>query len=73
MNNSKTYTISEDLYKAIIDVAYQKGYRDGFDSRNFSEYKSFDLDKNTIKINGSKSCLDHALKVIEDQQYIYEN
>jgi len=57
MNDSKTYTISEDLYKAILEAAFFKGC--------ISE--SQDTDKNL------DAALKFALKTIRDQQYIYED
>ncbi len=58
MNNSKTYTISEDLYKAIIESVYSKGIISTHgDNIKYSE----------------KEVLQDALKTIEDLQYIYED
>ena len=66
MNNSKTYTISEDLYKAIIESAFIKGC---ISQNSDSEIglRRTDRDKNM------QETLQMALKTIEDQQYIYEN
>ena len=57
MNDSKTYTISEDLYKAILEAAFFKGCISA----------SQDTDKNL------DAALKFALKTIRDQQYIYED
>jgi len=57
MNDSKTYKISEDLYKAILEAAFFKG----------SISASQDTDKNL------DAALKFALKTIRDQQYIYED
>jgi hypothetical protein len=54
----KTYTISEDLYKAIIESVYSKGIISTHgDNIKYSE----------------KEVLQDALKTIEDLQYIYED
>ena len=58
MNDSKTYTISKDLYTAIIESVYHKGR----------------CSTNSIKhIYDEKEVLKQAIKVVEDQQYIYED
>ena len=57
MNNSKTYTISEDLYKAILEAAFFKGC--------ISTGK--DMDKNL------DDTLKAALKTIRNQQFVYED
>jgi hypothetical protein len=58
MNDSKTYTISKDLYTAIIESVYHKGR----------------CSINIIKhIYDEKEVLQKAIKTVEDQQYIYEN
>ena len=58
MNDSKTYTISKDLYTAIIESVYHKGR----------------CSINNIKhIYDEKEVLKQAIKVVEDQQYIYED
>lgn len=54
----KTYTITEDLYKAIIESVYHKGICSTHgDNIKFDE----------------KEVLQQAIKTIEDQQYIYED
>ena len=58
MNDSKTYTISEDLYKAIIESVYQKARVSTF--MDSSEYSS-------------REVLKEAIKLVEYQQYIYED
>ena len=58
MNDSKTYTISEDLYKAIIENAYIKGVRNGHDRGAFG---------------GEKEVIKNALDIIRKQQYIYND
>ena len=59
MNDSKTYTISEDLYKAILESIFVKGQTSG----------KFDLTSTFLMDDAVKG----AIKTIEDQQYIYEN
>ena len=54
----KTYTISEDLYKAIIESVYHKG-------RVSTHVGHHDYQE--------KAVLQQAIKTIEDQQYIYED
>jgi hypothetical protein len=53
----KTYTISEDLYKAILEAAFFKGC--------ISTGK--DMDKNL------DDTLKAALKTIRNQQFVYED
>ena len=53
----KTYTISEELYKAILEAAFFKGC--------ISTNK--DMDKNL------DDTLKAALKTIRNQQFVYEN
>lgn len=66
MNNSKTYTISEDLYKAIIESAFIKGcISQNNDGHIGLRYTQRDQDM--------QETLQMALKTIEDQQYIYED
>ena len=59
MNNSKTYTISEDLYKAILESIFTKGQI----ASNAVNGRTFLMD----------DAIKGAIKTIEDQQYIYEN
>jgi len=66
MNNSKTYTISEDLYKAIIESAFIKGCISQ-NNDSATGLRRTDRDKNM------QETLQMALKTIEDQQYIYED
>jgi len=58
MNDSKTYTISHDLYKAIIERVYQTGRVSTF--MNSYEYSA-------------KKVLKETIKMVEYQQYIYED
>ena len=58
MNNSKTYTISADLYKAIIGSVYQKGKVSTYIGT--PEYQA-------------REVLKQAIKMVEEQQYIYED
>jgi hypothetical protein len=63
----KTYTISEDLFTAIIESVYHKGRC----SINIS-LRLFEA--TTIKHEyDEKEVLKRALKTIRDQQYIYED
>ena len=54
----KTYTISEELYKAIIGSVYQKGR------------VSTHIDTPEYQ---AREVLKQAIKMVEDQQYIYED
>ena len=56
----KTYTISENLYKAIIESLYYNG--------RYSKH----LDE-SIQPHHEKSAIESAIKMIEEQQYIYED
>ena len=56
----KTYTISENLYKAIIESLYHNG--------RYS--KHLDI---SIQPHHEKSAIESAIKMIEEQQYIYED
>jgi hypothetical protein len=56
----KTYTISEDLYKAIIESVYENGkYAKYINKANKSKHE--------------KDTINNAMKIIQDQQYIYED
>ena len=60
MNDSKTYTISEGLYKAIIESVYENGkYAKYIHKANKSKHE--------------KDTINNAMKIIQDQQYIYED
>ena len=61
----KTYTISEDLYKAIIESVYHKGRV----STQLIKHPHPQL-RNDYQ---EKAVLEQAIKVVEDQQYIYED
>jgi len=54
----KTYTISEELYKAIIGSVYQKGR------------VSTHIDTPEYQ---AREVLKQAIKMVEEQQYIYED
>jgi len=56
MNDSKTYTISANLYKAILEKVYVQGVG--------ADFLSDTLIDDSVK---------EAIKVVEDQQYIYNN
>tara|TARA_S200002703_G_scaffold158010_1_gene167281 strand:- start:1421 stop:1594 length:174 start_codon:yes stop_codon:yes gene_type:complete len=56
----KTYTISEELYKAILESVYHKG-----------RY-SYNIDE-SFQPNYFDDSIDKAIKMVEEQQYIYED
>ena len=56
----KTYTISENLYKAILESVYHKGIC------------STHLDDSQKKVD-EKNVIISAFAALVDQQYIYEN
>ena len=59
----KTYTISEELYIAIIEHAYIKGVGNGYDTA-----------KNPlVPLKDDKEAVQNALETIRNQQYIYED
>ena len=59
MNDSKTYTISEDLYKAILESIFVKGQTSG----------KFDLTSTYLMDDAIKG----AIEMVQNQQYIYED
>jgi hypothetical protein len=65
MNDSKTYTISKDLYVAILESVFTKGKTNGngINSGRYSFESTFLMD----------DAIKSALKTIENQQYIYED
>tara|TARA_R110002153_G_scaffold124934_1_gene271653 strand:+ start:168 stop:356 length:189 start_codon:yes stop_codon:yes gene_type:complete len=62
MNDLKTYTISEELFIAIIESAYIKGVGNGFDQ---CHYPGTVID--------DKEAVKSALEIIKNQQFVYEN
>ena len=59
MNDSKTYTISEDLFKAILENTFTKG-----------QIAANCVNGRTFLMN---EAIKEVVKLVEDQQYIYEN
>jgi hypothetical protein len=56
----KTYTISEELYKAIIESLYHNGrYSSHLDEADKPKHYDYAIEK--------------AIEMIEEQQYIYED
>ena len=66
MNDSKTYTISEDLFIAIIENVYIKGVRNSYEGLKGSKALHY-------KATDEKEAIMNALETIRNQQYIYEN